>query len=152
MIQNLEFSLGYFIIRGFRFRFMLPAITHIIENIHQQLLGKVILTGGDSPDCRNHFFYTGIFENEPLYSDIDHFIVILFIPVHRQHDHLQIRPDPQSLFRSFYPVHLGHFYIHQHQVTIYKGEVFNKVASIGSFVNMVYEILGRQKQFQSFPE
>ena len=72
MIQNLEFSLGYFIIRGFRFRFMLPAITHIIENIHQQLLGKVILTGGDSPDCRNHFFYTGIFENEPLYSDIDH--------------------------------------------------------------------------------
>lgn len=48
MIQNLEFSLGYFIIRGFRFRFMLPAITHIIENIHQQLLGKVILTGGDS--------------------------------------------------------------------------------------------------------
>ena len=97
------------------FRFMLPAITHIIENIHQQLLGKVILTGGDSPDCRNHFFYTGIFENEPLYSDIDHFIVILFIPVHRQHDHLQIRPDPQGLFRSFYPVHLGHFYIHQHQ-------------------------------------
>ena len=42
-------SLGYVNIRGFRFRFMLPAITHINgEYSPATPPGKVILTGGDS--------------------------------------------------------------------------------------------------------